>query len=333
MFGWISRNLIIDLGSYKTVVYSVGEGIVFNEPTCIVFRKSKGKEVPIKFGLEAWDCLGRLPENSDLLFPVRNGVVTNFKVAQIYLSHIFSKLGKSFIFPYANKIFVVVPSFLSDVEKRTFIDLFAEYAKTVKLISANLANSLALSGPVQGVKLIVDIGGGKTEIAVLSSTDTVFISSIRVGGFSVDEAIVNFVKREFLFQLGELSAERLKKSTLSLVPELDTVPSQVRGMNLESGLPASITLSSQDLRQAVFDVINLIKQGILLVLESSPPELAGEIVSSGINLCGGGAYMRGLSQFLQKELQVKTQVIPNSHIVSVFGAAQAISEPTLESLI
>ncbi|MCS6894469.1 MAG: rod shape-determining protein [Deltaproteobacteria bacterium] len=335
MLGWLSRNFLVDLGSYKTAIYSVDEGIVYNEPTCIVFRKEKGKENPVNYGLEALQCLGRTPENMEVVFPVRNGVIVNFKAAQIYLRKIFNKLGKTFLFPHANRIYVVVPSFLSDVEKRTFSDLFGEFGKTVKLIPSSLVNCVGFwnQGNGSSVTLIVDIGGGKTEIAVLSSTDVVFISSIRVGGSSLNEAIVNFVKREFLFQIGELTAEQVKKNTLSLVPDLDTVPVRVRGMNLESGLPATLTLTSEDLRYAVFDAVNLIRQGILMVLENSPPELAGEIVSTGINLCGGSAYVRGLALYLSRELQVKTQVVSNAHILSLTGLSRIFRQPELNSLV
>ncbi|MCX7952273.1 MAG: rod shape-determining protein [Deltaproteobacteria bacterium] len=335
MLRWLSRNFLVDLGSYKTVVYSVDEGIVFNEPTCLAFRRERGKEVLVTCGLEALECLGRAPEGIEVVFPVKNGVIVNFKAAQVYLQQVFDRLGKSFIFPHANRIYVVVPSFLSDVEKRTFIDLFGEFGKTVKLVPSSLANAIGanLRSYSSKATLIVDIGGGKTEIVVLSLTDVVFMSSLRIGGISFDEALVNFIKREFLFQIGELTAEQIKKSTLSLVAELDTTATQVRGMNLESGLPASIALSSHDLRMAVFDLINLIKQSILMVLESSPPELAGDIVSSGINLVGGGAYLRGLSEYLERELQVKTQVIKNAHIVSICGLAKIFSEPELHQLV
>ncbi|MEM4380271.1 MAG: rod shape-determining protein [Thermoplasmatales archaeon] len=335
VFGWLSRNYLVDLGSYKTVVYSTDDGIVFNEPTCLVVKKERGKETVLSIGLEALECLGRTPEGVEVVFPIRNGVVVNFKAAQIYLQKVFNKLGKSFLFPNANRIFVVVPSFLSDVEKRTFIDLFGEFAKTVKLAPSCLANAFGVSKSAGAPKttLIVDLGGGKTEIVVLSLTDVVFISSLRVGGKSFDEAIVNFVKREFLFQIGELTAEQIKRNTLSLDPVLDTTPVEVRGMNLELGLPASIKLSSADLRLAVFDSVNLIKQGILMVLESSPPELAGDIVSTGINLVGGMAYTRGLAEYLSKELQVKTNVCPNAHIISVLGMAKLFESPELTQLI
>ena len=335
MFSWLKRTLLVDLGSYSTLIADPAAGVIFNEPTIVLCRRKQGKLLPIAYGLEAKQAVGKTPDGVSVEYPVRKGVITNFLLAEWFIKSIFSHLIGNLLFPIANRIFVAVPMFLSDVEKKTFLDLLKPYAREVKLLPSSLVCAIGADLPVGSTRanLIVDIGGGKTEIAILSLRDTVFMSSLQVGGSSFDDAIINFLRREFLFQIGEQSAEILKISALSVDPEHPDVVTVVKGINLEVILPGTLTVSSRDLRLAVSDPLNVLRQAILMILENSPPEVAVDIASSGMTLVGGGASLRGLVSCLAKDLGVKVHTLDNPHLATVHGLAKIVSEEAFSFLL
>lgn len=329
---FFSNNLAIDLGTANTVVYQEGRGVVLSEPTMVAVKESGGKTVPVAYGAEAKSMLGRTPEGVNVIRPVRTGVIADFEVARLLLQHALSKAGKvtkSFVRP---RVIVGVPCGITEVERRAAEESVASSgARDVKLIEETMAAAIGCGLPVTEAtaSMVVDIGGGTTDIAVISLYDIVCSVSLRHGGEALDQAIINHLRRKHRLFVGEPTAELVKITIGSAHPDYDDQRMEVQGRSLTTGFPASVVVGGKEIREALSEVVATIVMGIRQALENTPPELAGDIISSGIALAGGGALLKGLDKKIQEELKLDVTVAQDPPTAVVAGAGMCLENEEL----
>lgn len=295
MFRLIARDLAIDLGTANTLVYEKGKGIVLNEPSIVALRYDGQRKEAVAFGAEAKAMLGRTPEGVKVIRPVRTGVIADFEVAGMMLGHFLSKVRRKSRAVFRPRVMVGVPCGITEVEKRAIRESVESQARDVKLIDEAMAAAIGCDLPVTEARasLIVDIGGGTTDIAVISLKDIVYSVSVRQGGDSMDEAITNHLRRRHHLLIGEATAELIKTTVGSAHPDYDTQEMEVRGRSLISGAPASLVVTGAEIREAISEVVSAITTAIRQALENTPPELSGDIISSGLALAGGRGAPQG----------------------------------------
>lgn len=326
MFRLVARDLAIDLGTANTLMYEKGTGIVLNEPSVVAVKYDGNRKEAVAFGAEAKVMLGRTPEGVKVVRPVRTGVIADFEVAGMMLGHFLTKARRktrSFLKP---RVIVGVPSGITEVEKRAIRDSVEPEAREVRLIDEAMAAAVGCNLPVTEAtaNLIVDIGGGTSDIAVISLKDIVYSISVRQGGDALDESIINYMRRRHHLLVGEATAELMKMTIGSAHPDYDAQEMEVRGRSLTSGAPASIAVSGKEIREAMHEVIATIVAAIRQALENTPPELSGDILSSGISLAGGGALLKGLDRHISEELSIKVTVAEDPLAAVVQGAGKAL---------
>lgn len=331
MFRFVARDIAIDLGTANTLIYEQGRGIVLNEPSIVALRFDGQRKQPVAFGAEAKAMLGRTPEGVKVIRPVRTGVIADFEVAGMMLSHFLHKARKKSKSLFKPRVLVGVPSGITEVEKRAIRDSIEGEARDVKLIDEAMASAIGCSLPVTeaSASLIVDIGGGTTDIAVISLKDIVYSVSVRQGGDAMDEAIINYLRRRHHLLIGEATAELIKCTIGSAHPDYDRQEMEVRGRSLTSGAPASLVVSGAEVREAISEVVQTISAAIRQTLENTPPELSGDIISSGLSLAGGGALLKGLDRFISEELSIQVKVAPDPLASVVEGAGRCLDNPEL----
>jgi rod shape-determining protein MreB len=317
-----ARDLAIDLGTANTLIYERGSGIVLNEPSLVALRYEGSKMIPIAVGAKARPMLGRTAEGIKVIRPIRTGVIADFDAATYMVHHFISQVRgrvRSFVKP---KIVVGVPSGVTEVERRAIHQSLGGQARDVKLLDEAMAAALGCNLPVAeaSASMVVDIGGGTTDVAVISLNDVVFSLSIREGGDAIDEAIINHLRRNHHLLIGDATAEMVKKALGSAHPDFDNQEMEVRGRSLITGAPASIYVDSREVRHAMEGVLGSIIGSVRMALENTPPELSGDIISRGLALAGGGALIRGIDRRISEELNV-TVVVANDPLVAVVEGA------------
>lgn len=304
--GMFSNDLSIDLGTANTLIYVRDEGIVLNEPSVVAIRTHNGQKTVTAVGSDAKRMLGRTPGNITAIRPLKDGVIADFQVTEKMLQHFINKVHEHSFFPPSPRVLVCVPCKSTQVERRAIRESVASAgARDVRLIEEPMAAAIGAGLPVEQASgsMVVDIGGGTTEIAIISLNGVVYSESVRVGGDRFDEAITTHVRRNYGSLIGDATAERIKKEigcayvgNSSEIREID-----VRGRNLAEGVPRSFTLNSDEILEALQEPLTAIVQAVKSALEQSPPELASDIAESGLVLTGGGALLKDLDKLLSEE--------------------------------
>jgi rod shape-determining protein MreB len=300
LFGLFSNNIGVDLGTANTVIYLEGKGVVLSEPSIVAVDVKTGKVIAV--GREAKEMLGKTPETIQTIRPLRDGVITDFEATRIMLSYFINRVVGGGILKPKPRVVVGVPSGVTQVEKRAVIDAAKSAgAREVYLIAEPMAAAIGAGLPIDEPvgNMIVDIGGGTTEIAVISLAGIVASTSIRVAGDEMTEAVANYVKKKHHILIGEQTAERIKIELGSAVEEEEERTMEIKGRDI-TGLPKTITITNREIAQALEDVVSAIINAIKATLERTPPELASDIAERGITLAGGGSLLRNLDVRVQQ---------------------------------
>jgi rod shape-determining protein MreB len=306
MFGFLSSAIGIDLGTANSLVFVPGRGIILEEPSIVAIDSRKNKVLAV--GSEAKEMLGKTPEYIKAVRPLRDGVITDFEITQVMISYFIKKtLGKG-IFKPKPRVVVGVPSGVTPVEERAVIDAARSAgAREVYLIAEPMAAAVGADLPISEPvgNMVVDIGGGTTDIAVISLSGIVISHSLKIAGDEMNEAITEYIKRKFSMLIGEQTAEKIKLELGSAIMPNEQKEMEVRGRDA-TGLPRSITVDSVQIYEALEDTLSAIVGAVKTTLERTPPELAADIVEKGIVLAGGGSLLRNLNQKLTQDLGIKT---------------------------
>ncbi len=302
--GVFSNDLSIDLGTANTLIYVREKGIVLDEPSVVAIRNMNGQKSVEAVGIAAKRMLGRTPGNITAIRPLKDGVIADFQVTEKMLQHFIRKVHEHSWFQPSPRVLVCVPCLSTEVEKRAIREsALGAGAREVRLIEEPMAAAIGAGLKVEDAtgSMVVDIGGGTTEIAVISLNGVVLSDSVRIGGDRFDEAIVNYVRRKYGSVIGDATAERIKQEIGCAYAGSEVLEIDVRGRNLAEGVPKSFTLNSDEVLEALQEPLAGIVQSIKSALELSPPELASDIAESGIVLTGGGALLRDLDRLLAEE--------------------------------
>ena len=327
ILGVFSNDLAIDLGTANTCVYLKGKGLVLREPSVVAVKKdNRGNKVVLAVGHDAKRMLGRVPGNIEAIRPMKDGVIADFEVTEAMLRHFIAKALKSrrLVRP---RIMVCVPTGITQVEKRAVRESAESAgAREVYLIEEPMAAAIGADLPIQEPisNMVVDIGGGTTEVAVISLSGIVYSRSVRVGGDKMDEAIMTHVKRKYNMLIGETSAENIKINIASAYPLDPEQQMDVKGRDLVTGIPQNVTITSEEVRKAISEQVDSIVQAVRYALEQTPPELAADIVDRGIVLTGGGALRKGLDQLLREETSLPITVVDDPLSTVVLGTGKAL---------
>ena len=331
MFRLIARDLAIDLGTANTLMYEKDRGIVLNEPSIVAVKQHGQRKEVVAYGAEAKVMLGRTPEGVKVIRPVRTGVIADFEMATLMLKHFLIKARQRSRALFKPRVMVGVPSGITEVEKRAIRDSIETEARDVKLIDEAMAAAIGCGLPVTEAvaSLIVDIGGGTTDIAVISLKDIVHAVSVRQGGDAMDEAIIHHLRRKHHLLIGEATAELIKQTIGSAHPAYDNQEMEVRGRSLISGAPSSMIISGGEVREAINEVINSILSAIRNTLENTPPELSGDLMSIGLALAGGGALLKGLDRRIKEDLKIDVTIAEDPLAAVVEGAGKVLDNTDL----
>jgi rod shape-determining protein MreB len=328
ILGLFSNDLAIDLGTANTLVFVKGKGIVCNEPSVVVIRRDDKK--PIAVGAEAKRMLGKTPSNITAIRPMKDGVIADFDATGEMLKYFIKKVHnrRSFISP---RIIIGVPSGITQVEQRAVKDAAqVSGAREVYLIGEPMAAAIGVGLPVgePSGNMIVDIGGGTTDVAVISLDGVVHSKAVRVGGDKMDEAIMAYIKRRYNLMIGDMTTEQIKINIGSAFKTdgSDQRVMEIKGRDLISGIPKTLTINEDEIREALDEPVNTILDTIKLILENTPPELAADIVDRGIVLAGGGALLRGLDLLIREETGLPVIVAEDPLTAVVRGVGKMLDE-------
>ena len=329
VYGLFSNDLAIDLGTATTLTFVRGKGITSNEPSVVaVQRSAAGSKKVLAVGREAKEMLGRTPGNIVAVRPMKDGVIADFEVTEAMLRYFILRAHnrRTLVKP---RIIICVPSGITEVEKRAVRDsALAAGAREVYLIEEPMAAAIGAGLPITepSGNMIVDIGGGTTEVAVISLAGIVVSKSIRVGGDKMDEAIIQHIKRKYNLLIGERTAEDIKKQIGSAYPLDEVLTIDVKGRDLVAGVPKTLNINSDEIRDALGEPVNAIVEAVRVVLERTPPELSADIVDKGIVLSGGGSQLKGLDLLLREETGLPVMVSENPQLAVVLGSGKALDE-------
>jgi rod shape-determining protein MreB len=332
LLGLFSNDLAIDLGTASTLVYVKGKGIVTNEPSVVAIRRdARGTKKILAVGNDAKKMLGRTPANIVAIRPMKDGVIADFEVTESMLSYFIRKVHnrRGFIRP---RIIISVPSGITAVEKRAVRESAESAgAREVYLIEEPMAAAIGAGLPVSEASgnMIVDIGGGTTEVAVISLSGIVFSKTVRVAGDKMDEAIVQYIKRKYNLLVGERTAELIKTTIGTAYPEKEIRSVDVKGRDLVTGVPKTLEINSEEIRGAISGPVNTIVENVKTTLERTPPELAADIVDHGIVLAGGGGLLKNLDILLREETGLPIVVAESPLTSVVMGSGMALDELSL----
>jgi rod shape-determining protein MreB len=324
--GMIGREMAVDLGTANTLVYVRGYGIVLNEPSVVAVNVRDGR--PLAVGLEAKRMIGRTPAHIQAIRPLKDGVIADFEICEKMLRYFIHKVHhRRWVKP---RMVICVPSGITGVEQRA-VQEAAEYAgarKPAFIIEEPMAAAIGAGLPVQEPtgNMIVDIGGGTTEVAVISLGGIVSSQSVRVAGDELDEAIIAFVKKEYSLALGERTAEEIKMKMGSAWPLEEELNAEIRGRDLVTGLPKTILVSTEEIREAIAEPVTAIIDAVKTTLDKTPPELAADIMEQGIMITGGGALLTGLNHRLEHETGMPIHIADNPLQSVAIGSGQALEE-------
>ena len=306
--GVFARDLAIDLGTANTLIYAQRQGIILNEPSVVAYRMKRGENHRVlAVGMDAKRMLGRTPANIAAIRPLKDGVIAEFDVTRQMLQHFIGKVHESSFLRPSPRVIVSVPCRSTAVERKAILQSARDSgARDVRLIEEPMAAALGAGLPVHEAvgTLVVDIGGGTTEVAVLSLSGVVHADTVRVGGDRFDESVVNFVRRTHGTMIGEAIAEKIKRNIGVAYEQKEPSEMKVRGRNLQLGVPRMFTVNSNDVLEALRDPLTMIVQSVKNALESTPPELSADIAETGMVLTGGGALLKDLDVLLAEETGV-----------------------------
>ncbi|MFB3909231.1 MAG: rod shape-determining protein [Candidatus Eisenbacteria bacterium] len=326
LMGLMSNDIAIDLGTANTLIYVKGRGIVLNEPSVVAVDKLTNKVLAV--GSEAKAMLGRTPMGIDAVRPMKDGVIADFEKTEDLLRKLIVKV-QSRRFLVKPRVIVCVPSGITEVEKRAVRDSVEHAgARDTFLVAEPIAAAIGVGLPVERPmgNMVIDIGGGTTEIAVMTLNGIVNDTSIRIGGDKMDEAIMQYVKRAFNLLIGDQTAELIKIQTGSAFPLEDELEMEVKGRDLIGGIPKTIRITSVEVRDALQEPIGAIVEALKQSLEKTPPELASDIVDRGIVMTGGGALLRGMDQLLRETTHLPIRVADGALSAVVLGAGKILDD-------
>jgi len=326
MMGWVSEDLAIDLGTANTLVYVKGKGVVIDEPSVVAMDKNTGRILAV--GAEAKKMLGRTPGNIVAIRPMKDGVIADFETTEKMLRHFITKAHnrRTFVSP---RIVICVPSGITQVEQRAVRDS-AELAgaREVYIIEEPIAAAIGAGLPIAEAEgnMVVDIGGGTTDVAVISLAGIVYSESVKVAGDKMDEAIASYIKRKYNLLIGDHMAERIKLEVGSAYPLEEPLTTMIKGRDLISGIPKTLVIDDTEVREALAEPISVIVNTIKVALENTPPELSGDIIDRGIVLTGGGSMVRGMDIRLREETNLPIVTVDNPLTSVVLGGGQVLQE-------
>ena len=329
-----STDMAIDLGTANTLVVLKGKGVVLNEPSVVAVVDEKGKKSVIAVGDEAKTMLGRTPGNIQAIRPLKNGVIADFIVTEEMIKHFIKKVHnkKSFANP---RILICVPTGSTPVERKAIQDsALAAGARRVQLIEEPIAAAIGANLPIQEAtgSMVVDIGGGTTEIAVMSLGGVVYSNSMRIAGDSMDQALIHYMRKKFNLLIGDASAEKLKKEIGTAIATSNNTY-QVKGRDIRSGTPKEISLKEEDTAEALAQTLSEIMAGIKDALENTPPELSADLVDMGLTLTGGGALLKNMDKFIAKETGLPVQIADDPLACVAIGTGKALEQEEIFSTI
>ncbi len=324
---FMGRDMAVDLGTANTVVYVRGRGIVLDEPSVVAVNARDGRLLAV--GSEAKRMIGRTPAHIQAIRPLKDGVIADFEICEKMLKYFITKVHPRRLSLHPRMV-ICVPSGITGVEQRAVQEAaeFAGARKPAYIIEEPMAAAIGAGLPVQEPtgNMIVDIGGGTTEVAVISLGGIVASQSVRVGGDELDDAIVNFIKKEYSLALGDRTAEEVKIALGSAWPLVEEVHAEIRGRDLVTGLPKTIVVSTQEVRDAIDEPVSAIVDAVKVTLDKTPPELAADIMEQGIVLTGGGALLHGLDARLQHETGMPIVIAPDPLHAVAIGSGQSLEE-------
>ncbi len=332
LFGAFSNDMAIDLGTANTLVFVKGRGIVLSEPSVVAVRKeSSGAKKVLAVGKEAKMMLGRTPGNIVAIRPMKDGVIADFEVTEAMLRHFIRKVHnrRNLVRP---RIIISVPSGITQVEKRAVRESAESAgAREVYLIEEPMAAAIGAGLPITEPtsNMIVDIGGGTTEVAVISLSGIVYSKSVRVGGDKMDEAILQHIKRKYNLLIGERTAEQIKTTVGTAYPSTDVETIEVKGRDLVTGIPKILSIDSEEVRKSLTEQIDTIVETVRIALEQTPPELAADIVDRGIVLTGGGSLLKNLDILLREETGLHITISEDPLSTVVLGSGKVLDTADL----
>jgi rod shape-determining protein MreB len=326
VMGLFSNDMGIDLGTANTLVYLKNQGIVLCEPSVVAVQAGTSNVLAV--GDEAKRMLGRTPGNIVAIRPMRHGVITDFEISEAMLRYFIQKVNKSkrLVRP---RIVIAIPSGITEVEKRAVKDSALHAgAREVFMIEEPMAAAIGVGLPIQepSGNMIIDIGGGTTEMAVISLAGVVFSKSVRVGGDELDEAIINYMKKNYNLMIGERTAEEIKIKIGSVYPLDEELKLQVKGRDLVAGLPKPVTVTSEEIRAAMHEPISQILEAVRITLERTPPELSSDLIDKGIVLAGGGSLLRGIDKLISEQTGLPVHLAEDPMTAVALGTGKVLSE-------
>ena len=320
-----SKDIGIDLGTATVIVFIKGKGVVLREPSVVALDQNTGKNLSV--GEDAKVMIGRTPENVVAIRPLRDGVIADYTMTEVMLREFIKKVTSGIERIVRHRVMIGVPAGATDVERRAVLEAALEVgAKEAYLIEEPMAAAIGANMPVGEPvgNMVVDIGGGTTDVAIVSLGGLVVFESLRVGGDKFDEAIIRYMRRQYNLAIGEQTAEDLKKTIGSCRERTPEKTMDIRGRDLVQGLPRQITVSSLDVARAIEEPVGAIIAGIKRVLEKTPPELAADVIDRGIILTGGGAYLNGLDQLIIEETEINAVVAESASECVALGTGIAL---------
>ncbi len=323
---FLGRDMAVDLGTANTLVYVRGRGVVLNEPSVVAINTTTGKIVAV--GIEAKRMIGRTPGNIVAVRPLKDGVIADFEVTERMLRYFIQRIHKRR--PFAKpRIIIAVPSGITGVEQRAVKEAgYQAGARRVYIVEEPMAAAIGAGLPVHEPtgNMVVDIGGGTTEVAIISMGGIVTSQSIRIGGDELDQAVINFAKKEYSLMLGERTAEEVKIAIGSACATEEEYHAEIRGRDLVTGLPKTIVVSAEEIRRATDEPLKAIVDAVKCTLDKCPPELSGDLMDRGIALTGGGALLRGMGERLRDETGMPVYLVDNALDSVALGSGKCVED-------
>ena len=326
LFGLFSEDMAMDLGTANTLIFKKNQGVVLNEPSVVAINNETGQVLAV--GKEAKDYLGRTPPRISAIRPMKDGVIADFEITREMIKYFLFKVREKSRFFRPNLV-IGVPSGITMVEKRAVVESALEAgARDVYLIEEPMAAAIGAGMSIQSTRanMIVDIGGGTTEVAIIILFSTAYSESIRVAGDELNESLMYFLQKKFHLQVGENTAEQIKIDFGSAYPQGKAIPFQISGKEVFSGIPRTIQLTDKDLREGMAEPIWAIVDAVKRALEKTPPDLSGDISQQGMTLAGGGALLKGLDKLLERETGLTVHIAEDPLTSVVMGAGKALMD-------
>jgi len=329
VLGLFSNDMGIDLGTATTLVYVKGEGVVLREPSVVAIKRGTNSVKAV--GEDAKRMLGRTPGNIVAIRPMKDGVIADFEITEAMLRYFIKKVHHRRVL-VRPRIVIAIPSGITEVEKRAVKDSAERAgAREVKLIEEPMAAAIGVGLPIQDPtgNMIIDIGGGTCEIAIISLSGIVFSKSIRIGGDEMDEAVIEYLKKTYNMMVGERTAEEIKIKIGSAYPLEEEMSMEVKGRDLVTGLPKAVTVTSEEIREALQEPLRAILEATKISLERTPPELAADLIEHGIVLAGGGSLLRGIDKLISEETGLPVLIADDPTTAVVNGTGKVLNEINL----